>query len=178
MRIYISWIITLLLGAVILSPAEIAAQASSQISDKVSASSESGLDSGLLPHSEAPEAIAIRTNVGIQVDGQLDEAIWLQASPITEFTQDDPNEGQPITEPTEVRFLYDDDAIYVGAWFYDSEPVTTRLARRDAFVSDSDWFVILFDSYHDHQTAYRFATNPGSVEETDPGTPSGKSRRR
>jgi hypothetical protein len=164
MRIYISWIITLLLGAVILSPAEIAAQASSQISDKVSASSGSGLDSGLLPHSETPEAIAIRTNVGIQVDGQLDEAIWLQASPITEFTQDDPNEGQPITEPTEVRFLYDDDAIYVGAWFYDSEPVTTRLARRDAFVSDSDWFVILFDSYHDHQTAYRFATNPSGMK--------------
>jgi hypothetical protein len=47
---------------------------------------------------------------------------------------------------------------------HDTGPITTRLARRDALVADSDFFVVLIDSYHDHQTAYRFATNPSGMK--------------
>ena len=43
-------------------------------------------------------------------------------------------------------------------------PVTTRLARRDAGLGDSDRFIVMFDSYHDHETAYRFWTNPSGVK--------------
>lgn len=75
-----------------------------------------------------------------------------------------PLEGQPVTEATEVRILYDDDAIYVGARLSDRSEVTTRLARRDSGLGDSDRFVVLFDSYHDHETAYRFWTNPSGVK--------------
>ena len=164
MRIYLSSMTALFACAVIFSPTDLVAQTSDQVADKALLGSASRPDAGPLPHAEAPEAVAIRTSVGIDIDGRLDESIWLQATPITEFTQNDPNEGRPISEPTEVRFLYDDDAIYIGGWFYDSEPITTRLARRDAFVSDSDFFVVLFDSYHDHQTAYRFATNPSGMK--------------
>ena len=102
---------------------------------------------------------------GIQIDGRLDEAVWGSAVPITRLTQIDPEEGEAATQPTEVRFLYDDDALYVAAALFDSRPVTTRLARRDTGIPDSDFFVVLIDSYHDHQTAYRFATNPSGVKQ-------------
>ena len=118
----------------------------------------------LTPHSAAPVAFAVRMKTGINIDGRLDEIPWDQARPITEFTQNDPFEGQPVSEPTEVRFLYDDNAIYVGGKLYDSNPVTTRLARRDAIVADSDLLIVVIDSYHDHQTAYRFETNPSGMK--------------
>ena len=117
-----------------------------------------------VPHSAAPGAVAVRMSTGIEIDGQLDEIAWSEAPPITDFTQNDPEEGQPVSEPTDVRFLYDDDALYVGGRLYDSAPVTTRLARRDAMVPDSDFLIVVIDSYHDHQTAYRFATNPSGMK--------------
>ena len=119
----------------------------------------------LLPHSEAPEVRAVRLERGIQIDGRPNEAAWAGAVPITEFTQVDPYEGRSVSEGTEVRFLYDDEALYVGATLLDSEPVTTRLARRDAGIPDSDFFIVLIDSYHNHQTSYRFATNPSGVKQ-------------
>ncbi len=117
-----------------------------------------------VPHAEAPEARAIRTLADVRVDGRLDETSWSDATPVTEFTQVDPDEGRPVSERTEVRFLYDDDALYVGARLLDSAPVTTRLARRDAGVPDSDFLTVTIDSYHDHRTAYRFSTNPSGMK--------------
>jgi hypothetical protein len=112
----------------------------------------------------APRARAIRASQAIQVDGRLDESIWTAAPPITGFRQIEPNEGLPASQPTEVRIVYDDQAIYVGANLRDSGPITTILARRDASMSESDAFVVIFDSYHDHQTAYRFATTPSGMK--------------
>lgn len=112
----------------------------------------------------APTAQAVRTTQPITIDGVLDEAVWMTAPPITDFRQTVPDEGAPVTERTEVRFLYDDDNIYVGAWLWDEGQVLTRLARRDAGVPDADFFVVLFDSYHDHRTAYRFATSPSGMK--------------
>ena len=117
-----------------------------------------------VPHAEAPEARAVRALADIRIDGRLDEPPWSDAAPVTEFTQMDPDEGHPVSERTEVRFVYDDDALYVGARLLDSAPVTTRLARRDAGVPDSDFFTVIVDSYHDHRTAYRFSTNPSGMK--------------
>ena len=118
----------------------------------------------LLPHSEAPVVGAVRVSSNIQIDGMPDEAAWAAAIPITVFTQIDPNEGELVSQPTEVRFLFDDDALYIGGRFYDSGPIMTRLARRDAGVFDSDLFTVVIDSYHDHQTSYRFTTNPSGLK--------------
>ena len=125
-----------------------------------------GSDSSLvmLPRAEAPVVGAVRASSSIRIDGMPDEAAWAAAMPMTVFTQVDPLEGQPISQPTEVRFLFDDDALYVGGRFYDSGPIMTRLARRDARVSDSDLFTVTIDSYHDHRTAYRFTTNPSGMK--------------
>ena len=111
----------------------------------------------------APTAAAYPLQGAVIVDGRLDEPVWGAATPITEFTQLDPNEGQPASEATEVYIAFDAQAIYVAARLLDSGPVARRLARRDAVVNDSDWFSVAFDSYHDHLTAYRFWVNPDGV---------------
>ena len=110
-----------------------------------------------------PVARAVPLAGEITLDARLDEPGWYAATPVTTFTQLDPDEGQEVSELTEVLFVYDDEALYVGARMYDRSPVTSRLLRRDADVLDSDWFVVALDSYHDHITSYRFRVNPAGV---------------
>ena len=115
-------------------------------------------------HALALVANASRLTGSISVDGVLSEAAWSGASAISELRQTVPTEGAPVSEATDIRIVYDEDAIYVAARLEDRSPVTTRLARRDAGLGDSDRFTIMFDSYHDHETAYRFWTNPSGVK--------------
>ena len=106
---------------------------------------------------------AVHATGRIHLDGRLDEPAWAQA-PVTDvFTQIDPLEGQPASQKTEVRVVYDDDALYVGARLHDSGPITARLGRRDMPLGDSDWFGVMIDSYHDHRTAFGFDVNPLGV---------------
>jgi Domain of unknown function (DUF5916)/Carbohydrate family 9 binding domain-like len=112
---------------------------------------------------DPPQAAATRTTQPIRVDGSLDDAAWAAATPITEFRQLDPQEGQPATERTEVRILYDDGALYIGARMYDRQPVRSRLGRRDMGMSASDWLTVILDSNHDHRTAVGFEVNPAGV---------------
>ena len=96
----------------------------------------------------------------IALDGVLSEAGWSTASPVSDFTQREPDEGAAATERTEVRVLYDDDALYVGARMYDRSPdsVMAQLARRDRIVS-ADRFLVFLDSYHDRRTGFFFGIN-------------------
>ena len=112
---------------------------------------------------EPPLFIATRTPAAPRIDGIPDEDVWQLASPISGFMQQDPDNGEPAREKTEVRILYDDDSIYVAAWMYDSAPVTAKLARRDAFLA-ADWFAIYLDTHHDHRTARMFRVNPVGVQ--------------
>ncbi len=111
-------------------------------------------------HELAPRARAVRTLTSIDVDGRLDEAVWAQAPVVTDFIQSDPAEGEPGSQPTELRIAFDDNAIYIGAMLYDSFPVTTRLQRHDIGAGDFDFITVSLDSYHDHETSYNFSTNP------------------
>ncbi|MEX2584090.1 MAG: DUF5916 domain-containing protein [Gemmatimonadota bacterium] len=115
-------------------------------------------------HSSAPHATAVRTAESIQIDGRPDEAAWLSAPMISEFTQVEPNEWAPVSERTEMRILYDDYNIYIAGWLYDDGELTTRLGRRDSTWPDTDSFIVFLDTYHDHRTAYRFTVNPSGVK--------------
>ena len=75
-----------------------------------------------------PSASAVRTAAAPQIDGRLDDAAWTQAPVIGGFTQRDPQDGEPASEATEVRIMYDDGAIYVGARLHDRQAPTSRLA--------------------------------------------------
>ncbi|MEO5904489.1 MAG: carbohydrate binding family 9 domain-containing protein, partial [Gemmatimonadaceae bacterium] len=116
------------------------------------------------PHDQAPSAVATRRSGPVSIDGKLDEVAWSTATPITDFRQYDPAEGQPASEKTEVRILIDDDAVYVGWRNFDREPgkIQTQLARRDEPV-DGDIVEVSFDSYHDHLSAYIFRLSAGGA---------------
>jgi hypothetical protein len=104
--------------------------------------------------------LAARASAEISLDGILSEPGWAAATPVSSFTQREPDEGAPATERTEVRILYDNDALYVGARLYDSSPdsIRAQLARRDR-VSNSDRFLVFLDCYHDRRTGFYFGVN-------------------
>ncbi len=122
------------------------------------------------PPSDGPRTTrvmqAARAPSSLRIDGRLDEAAWSAAAPETQFTQSYPNAGAAPTERTEVRVLFDDDALYVGVHAFDSHPdsIAAQLARRDAVGIYSDWIHLVIDSYHDRRTAFRFSVNPRAVQ--------------
>lgn len=112
---------------------------------------------------------AIRLNEPLRLDGLLEEAIWKNSEPVTDFLQRDPLDGAPATEKTEVWVAYDETNLYVAAYCHDSNPegIIGLLGRRDSFV-DSDWFFFAVDPYFDRRTGYFFGVNPSGsiVDET------------
>jgi hypothetical protein len=105
-------------------------------------------------------------NGQITVDGTLDEAAWLTAEPAKDFVQMQPREGAPATaaHQSEVRFLYDDQNLYVGSTFYEDEIgalVTNDLRRDFQGARDGDLYVLLLDTFRDRLNGYNFQTNPG-----------------
>jgi len=113
-----------------------------------------------------PVVRAVPLQGEIKLDGRLDEPVWQSAPPATDFRQNQPHEGQPASQRTEVRFVFDGAAIYVGARMFDdsgSRGVRTRLVRRDANPS-SDYVQVIFDTYHDHIGRLFFLVNPSGVK--------------
>jgi hypothetical protein len=106
---------------------------------------------------------AVRTSGTIHLDGKLTEPEWATAPVTDSFTQIDPDEGKPASQRMEVRVLYDDNFLYVGARMFDTGPVTGRLGRHDMDLGDSDWLGVMIDSYLDHRTAFGFDVNPAGV---------------
>lgn len=151
-------------------PAQNRGSKSESAKGTTAASSRSAATSGhLIP---VPSARAEARTGLIIIDGRLDEAAWASATPITDFTQVDPDEGKPASQRTEVRFLFDADAVYVGARMFDAEGakgVRTQLSRRDANF-DSDWFSVVIDGYHDHQGRAFFTVNPSGSRQDQIGT--------
>lgn len=118
-----------------------------------------------------PSTAATRRSAPIALDGKLDEAAWNAAPPITQFTQFNPDEGVAPTQRTEVRILYDDDALYIGATMFDTAGpagIRTRLVRRDNDF-DSDYFQMVIDGYHDHLSRAFFTVNPSGSKQDQIG---------
>src|SRR5688572_15574361 len=115
---------------------------------------------------EERTAVAARAASPIALDGRLDEAAWQVAPVAREFIQNEPREGERATFDTEVRVVYDEEAIYFGVVAADPEPsriVVTDL-KKDYAVDGSDAFVILLDTFHDGRNGYQFATNPAGAK--------------
>jgi len=133
------------------------------------AASAAGQDSGPPPAQRTASAakVAIAQRVAaraIRVDGRLDEPDWLRASAISDLVQKEPVEGDPPTDLTEVRFLYDEEALYVGARM-SSGPggaVQAPMSRRDD-VQQADYLLISLDTHLDRRTAYSFGVTASGV---------------
>ncbi len=83
-----------------------------------------------------------------KLDGSPDEEFWQKANPISQFLQQEPLEGQPASEKTEIRIAYDKKNLYISEIFYDSEPDQIKAfhRRRDANLNTDNSFTILIDS--------------------------------
>ena len=129
------------------------------LAGRAGASEATGKSPGQDPSNAAE---ATRVDLAPKLDGTLDDPLWRTATPITDFRQREPFEGQAPTEKTEVRILYSRHAVYFGIRCYDSDPsriVATEL-RRDVSQDLDDHFEILIDSNHDRRGAYVFQINP------------------
>ena len=105
---------------------------------------------------ERKRAAAVRVAEGaVRVDGRLDEAVWRQATPLAGFTQKEPVEGAPATDDLDVRFVYDNGALYVGARMTSSAPIQAPLGRRDD-VEQAEHLLVSLDTYLDRRTASTF----------------------
>src|SRR5207253_7590300 len=116
-------------------------------------------------HEPHATVTAVRTSTPPVIDGRLNDPAWSQATSAPALTQHDPNDGQPATERTEVRVLYDDDAVYVGVRMFDSDAahISRRLTNRDDG-PDADSVAILFDPRHDHLTGAEFIVSAAGVQ--------------
>ncbi|MBK7367004.1 MAG: carbohydrate binding family 9 domain-containing protein [Candidatus Eisenbacteria bacterium] len=108
---------------------------------------------------------ATRTAQPILLDGRLDEPVWNTAEAFSDFKQKEPDQGASTRQKTEVRVAYDDDALYVGARMYDTQPdsIVARLVRRDGDVS-SDVFFVFLDPFHDKRTGYYFGLSAAGTQ--------------
>jgi hypothetical protein len=118
------------------------------------------------PSSEERTTTAIRATSPIVVDGRLDEPAWQAAAAARGFIQNEPREGEPATFDTEVRIVYDEEAIYFGVVAADPDPSRIVVAdlKKDYAVDGSDAFVVLLDTFHDGRNGYQFATNPAGAK--------------
>lgn len=114
-----------------------------------------------------PTGTASAATVAPTIDGDvLGDAAWAGATPMSGFWQEQPFEGQPSTERTEVRFVVTADTLYVGVVCYDSDPsgIIVSDARRDAPLEETDSFRLILDTYRDRQNGFVFGTNPAGIE--------------
>jgi hypothetical protein len=110
-------------------------------------------------------AMRLAPDQQVVLDGRLDEPFWMEAEPATNFIQQDPDNGQPATEQTEVRIVYTKDALYMGVINFDSDPDgwIGYQRRRDEFLQSDDRFMWSIDTYLDGRTAYFFEMNPSGL---------------
>ncbi len=109
---------------------------------------------------------ATKITAAIQLDGKLNEAIWQTAPATDSFIQNSPEPGVFSKMKSEVRFLYDNNAVYVGARLYDKHPdsILKQMSSRDDFANNNDFFGVAFDTYDDQQNATVFIVTAAGVQ--------------
>ncbi len=109
------------------------------------------------PAAARRQLAARRTTAPVKLDGLLDDAAWATAPVAGQFTEFRPHPGRPERLPTEVRVLYDDAAMYVGAKMLEASPDSIRreLTQRDD-IGNTDFIAVFLDPYRDHLNGYGF----------------------
>jgi hypothetical protein len=111
------------------------------------------------------EAVRLEEGERIRLDGTLDESVWRRIPATTGFRQQEPREGDPPTEQTEIRVAYDRDNLYIGAILHDSDPsgILAHQRQRNAGLGTDDRFMWILDTFRDGRTAYFFEINPAGL---------------
>lgn len=114
---------------------------------------------------EKKSLVATRISQPVVIDAVLDEPVYKTTLPAKDFIQLQPYNGRPSIQPTEAWIFYDENAVYVGAMMYDSNPdsIFNYLSERDN-IGMSDYFGIYIDPYDQGQLAYGFFITPAGVQ--------------
>jgi hypothetical protein len=113
----------------------------------------------------AKEVQLRRLDATPRIDGLLDEAVWQQAAVIDDFHQMNPVEYGTPTQRTEVRVFYTEDALYVGARMFETDPslIRAKIMRQGQGLMNDDTFNLMIDPYFDRRGGYLFEINPNGV---------------
>ena len=106
---------------------------------------------------------ATRISTPLNVDGALDEPVYEQVRAITEFEQQDPDEGAPVSEKTEAWVFYDDKFLYVSCRCFDQNPdriVANDMRRDSSNLRQNDNFGLSLDTFHDRRNGFLFYVTP------------------
>ena len=100
------------------------------------------------------------------IDGRVVEDVWRSAVAYTDFTQQDPSEGAPATERTEVRVLVGRGNLFISVICFDTDPsrIIASQSRRDATLTDVDSIIVALDTFNDSQNAFIFGTNALGIQ--------------
>ena len=105
-----------------------------------------------------------RTEAAPVIDGVLDEAVWATATVLDDFHQVNPTEYAPASERTEVRLIYDKDALYVGVKLYTRpDEVTAHILRQNGNITGDDSLFVTIDPFNTRRAGYFFGVNPNGV---------------
>ncbi|HHG83511.1 MAG TPA: hypothetical protein ENJ82_02080, partial [Bacteroidetes bacterium] len=118
-------------------------------------------------HPKEKSISAVRLHAALKLDGMLNDAAWQEAPIATDFVQSQPINGGAPSQRTEVRILYDNKAIYIGAMLFDTAPdsILSQLSKRDVGGGvNTDYFSVAFDTYDDDQNAFHFAVSAAGVQ--------------
>jgi hypothetical protein len=121
---------------------------------------------GIFLFSQEKSLQAIKIFQPIKIDGRLEDPAWSNAVTTTEFIQYYPSAGQPASRPTNVKVVYDDNAIYIGAYLYDDPSlIRKQITARDAETQkDVDYFSVFLDTYNDDQNGFQFVVTSANVQ--------------
>ncbi len=77
-----------------------------------------------------------------------------------------PDEGEPASEQTTVRIVFDSRNLYIRTVCYDRSPegIIVSETRRDSSLENTDSFIVILDTYHDFRNGFVFGTNPAGLE--------------
>src|SRR6266705_5948449 len=115
---------------------------------------------------QSKSLVAIKAEQAPKIDGELNDAVWDKAPAATNFIQKFPNSGFPSSVKTNVKILYDNSAIYIGAYLFDDPAlIHKQLTARDVEQqADVDYFAVFFDTYNDKQNGFQFLVTTGNVQ--------------
>lgn len=109
-----------------------------------------------------PTVRAVRVTAPIDIDGQLDDDVYSEVRAISDFIQNDPNEGAPASEKTEIWVLFDDENVYVSGRAWESQPdrmMVTEMRRDNSNIGRNDNVAWSFDSFYDRRNGTMWEIN-------------------
>jgi hypothetical protein len=106
---------------------------------------------------------AIALTAPLRLDGNLDEEIYQTITPISDFVQNEPQNGAPASERTEVWISFDDQNVYISVRSSETQParmVVNEMRRDSLAIVQNENFQFAFDTFYDRRNAISFQFNP------------------